>query len=86
MVQAVEAILTSRKIEKLVIGLPLLPSGDEGEQSTYVRKVAERFKNMNIPMEFRDERYTTPTKRKMKHVVDSREYDGDGAAAVALLA
>ncbi len=84
MSDAVIAILESRKIEKLVIGLPLLPSGDEGQQSAYVRKVAARFEG-KVAIEFRDERYTTPTKRKAKHVVDSRAYDGDAAAACALL-
>ena len=76
MVRAVSDIVTSRSIEKVIVGLPLLPSGDEGSQSTYVRECAERLQAAGIAIEFLDERYTTSA---------SGEYDGDARAACQLL-
>ncbi len=81
----VGALCRDRSIDRIVVGLPLLPSGDEGEQAAYVRAVARGLSGLCSVIEFRDERYTTPAKRSGKHMVDSRLYDGDAAAACALL-
>jgi putative Holliday junction resolvase len=46
--------------ERVVVGLPLTLSGEEGEQAVAVRTFAERLKRrLNIPVELHDERLTT---------------------------
>jgi putative holliday junction resolvase len=84
----VSAIVEERKVDRLIIGLPLLPDGTEGEQARIVREVAESFEAFGKPMSFVDERYTTPSVRSSKalrHSPPPSAYDGDAAAACALL-
>lgn len=76
MIERVMLIIKERKVDLLVVGLPLLPSGDEGSQSEYVREVASEFMEAGVEVRFLDERYTTS---------DSSDYDGDAKAACGLL-
>ncbi|HVW67129.1 MAG TPA: Holliday junction resolvase RuvX [Candidatus Peribacteraceae bacterium] len=76
MIAQVELIARERKVDRIVVGLPLLPSGDEGSQAHYVRSCAANLEQLGFPIDFLDERYTT---------VDSKEYDGDARAACQLL-
>lgn len=69
-------ISVTRGADTIIVGLPLLPSGDEGSQSEYVRECAERLQEAGITIEFVDERYTTN---------DGKDYDGDARAACQLL-
>lgn len=47
-------------VTHLAVGLPLLPQGAEGEQSTYVRAVAATLsRTLGLPLLFIDERYTS---------------------------
>jgi putative holliday junction resolvase len=65
-----------REIDALVIGLPLLLSGEEGAQSSFVRLIGSRLEESEVPVEYLDERYTTQK---------SGESDGDARAACGLL-
>lgn len=76
LVAAVHRILGERKIDRLIVGLPLLPSGAEGSQARFVRSVASKLSSLSLPVEFKDERYTTPR---------SKASDPDAAAACNLL-
>jgi putative Holliday junction resolvase len=66
-----------REVDLLVIGLPLLPSGDEGMQSSFVRLIGDRLETAGMAVEYLDERYTTGR--------DQKESDGDARAACELL-
>ncbi len=60
LVDRVRDIAQVKKVGQLIIGLPLLPGGKEGEQARYVREVAKRLeKDVGLPVECVDERYTT---------------------------
>jgi|AntRauTorckE6833_2_1112554.scaffolds.fasta_scaffold139090_1 putative Holliday junction resolvase len=68
----------TRKVDEIIIGLPLLPQGKEGEQAAYVRSVATLLgQSVSAPIEFMDERYTSPR--------NGQPYDPDATAACALL-
>ena len=70
-------LIKERNVTDMVVGLPLLPSGEEGEQASIVRQFTENIplpESVNVSM--LDERYTTPR---------IRESDPDSAAACALL-
>ncbi|MDD5041934.1 MAG: Holliday junction resolvase RuvX [Candidatus Peribacteraceae bacterium] len=56
----VSALLQERQIDRLIVGLPLLPSGDEGAQARFVRSVTEQMRSRGWAVTLKDERYTTP--------------------------
>lgn len=76
MIERVVGIIDERGVEEVVVGLPLLPSGEEGAQVQYVRKCAEKLEGHGVTVVFMDERYTTS---KMT------SFDGDARAACELL-
>ena len=76
LVTAVSEIVKKRHINRIFIGLPLLPSGKDGSQATIIRGIVVRLETLKIPCQLLDERYTTPK---------SRESDGDAQAACSLL-
>lgn len=80
---AVLKIVRERKIDRVIVGLPLLPSGEEGAQAAVSRRVGERIAQSGVAMEYRDERYTTPNSTADGPPPSS--FDGDAAAACKLL-
>ncbi len=72
----VQKLFLDRAIDRVIVGLPLLPSGQEGEQVEFVRTVGEMLEKSGIPLSFEDERYTTPR---------LEQSDGNAAAACSLL-
>jgi putative Holliday junction resolvase len=57
---ALARIAAEHGAERVVVGLPLTLSGEEGEQAAVVRTFAERLeRRLNIPVELHDERLTT---------------------------
>jgi putative Holliday junction resolvase len=75
----VHSYVREKTIGKVIIGLPRLPSGKEGEQAEYVRSVAEKIRAFGVDIQFIDERYTSPRRGT------SISYDGDAAAACEIL-
>lgn len=65
-----------RTIDVVVVGLPLLPSGKEGAQSSFVRLIGDRLESATIHVDYLDERYTTTQEAGV---------NGDVKAAVQLL-
>jgi len=54
-------MVKSKNVEKVIVGLPLTPSGKEGERAKKVREFVKELKELlpHIPVEMHDERYTT---------------------------
>lgn len=60
LIKGVMNIVSAKKVTEFFIGLPLLPQGDDGEQSLYVRSIASVLeKQSGLPVTLLDERYTT---------------------------
>ncbi len=56
----IEAIITEKEVEKIVIGLPMLLNGDEGERAEATRTFASDLaRRTGLPVLFVDERLTT---------------------------
>jgi putative Holliday junction resolvase len=54
------ALVREKNIERIVLGLPLRMSGEEGTQADWVRGFAEELKgHLGVPIELRDERWTS---------------------------
>lgn len=79
-----EEVINQYKPVKIVIGLPLTLSGEEGEQARKTKNFAKKLQKHfpNIPIEFEDERFTTDiaeerlsvllkSKKKKKQKLDS---------------
>jgi len=73
----VEELARTRMVDKIVCGLPLLPSGEEGMQATIVREYTALLESRGFPCSLFDERYTTPR--------DERSSDGNASAACMIL-
>jgi putative holliday junction resolvase len=57
---AIEKMLETYDVEKVIAGLPLNPKGEEGEQADRVRHFCKRFvAETGRTVEFQDERLTT---------------------------
>ncbi len=85
--ERVLALVTERKIDRVFVGLPRLPSGAEGSQAGIVREYTDLLEERGISVVFVDERYTTPRKSKMakERDIPERETDADAAAACEIL-
>jgi len=70
------ALIETRHIDRLIVGLPLLPSGEEGAQAQLVLSIVEQMKARGWPVTLKDERYTTPR---------TKSADPDAIAALNLL-
>jgi putative Holliday junction resolvase len=49
----IEQILTSRSVDRVIVGLPRLPSGEEGSQAGVSRSVGEKNRREGIPCRLR---------------------------------
>lgn len=75
LVTKIAVLCREKSVVHMVVGLPLLPSGLEGEQAAFVRSVSRALESL-APISFLDERYSTPA---------IRESDPDAAAACSIL-
>ncbi|MDB4978832.1 MAG: putative holliday junction resolvase [Candidatus Peribacteria bacterium] len=85
--ECVRRVCSERKISHLIIGLPKLPSGDEGEQAGIVREYVCELASIGAEIIYIDERYTTPNAkmRTSKNDVVRNKMDDNAIAAVAIL-
>lgn len=58
LLEQIVSLITARKIDRVIVGLPLLLSGKEGSQAAFVRSVAEKIHLSGTPVTFLDERYS----------------------------
>jgi putative Holliday junction resolvase len=65
-------LVRTRKIDRIVMGLPLLPSGKEGTEATFVRSIADVLTEEGVEITLLDERYS-----------NTREKGGDRDAFAA---
>ena len=76
---AIKEVARKEEVSALVIGLPLTLRGEEGPQAARVRRFAEACRELGLPIELYDERYTTA------EAAHQGAKDPDAGAAVVLL-
>lgn len=59
LVTQVRALMSTHHISLVCVGMPLLPSGEEGEQARFVHQCVQCLKKAGIPVELIDERYSS---------------------------
>lgn len=59
-IDAIRSVSTEYGVEEILIGLPLLPDGNEGPQASKARRFGEKVREMTgLPVAFLDERFST---------------------------
>lgn len=76
LVSGILAVVSAKKVDQVIVGLPLLPSGEEGSQSRHVRSIGDALLQNGLSVRYIDERYSTNS---------SADGDNDSAAACSIL-
>lgn len=84
---AIRSIVKREQVGGIVVGLPLLPSGDEGEAARMARKLGERLdRQLDVPVVYEDERLTSVTAEAQRREAGApRGVASDDLAAALLL-
>jgi putative Holliday junction resolvase len=88
LVEQVMTLVAFKKVDAIVLGLPLLPSGKEGSQASVARRIGSMLESKKMRISYVDERHSTPRRihpKKLHHGPPPSSYDGDAAAAIFLL-
>jgi putative Holliday junction resolvase len=81
---ALAELIDAESVELVLIGLPRLPSGEEGAQAAAARSFAGRLRaKIAVPVELYDERFTTRMAQASIH--EGASADEDSLAAAHLL-
>ena len=89
-IQTIIDIINQHQVKQVIVGLPRSMDGTIGEQAEKVRAFAERLSSQtDVPVEFRDERLTTVSARRLMRAAsvrrNSRKKTRDDAIAAALI-
>lgn len=89
-IEAIVEIVNRYEAGKIIIGLPITLQGQIGEQAAKVQAFADSLaQHIGIPLEFRDERMTTISARRLmqesrRKKIKQKKTDDSEAAAVIL--
>lgn len=74
-IEEIIRIIKEENSSKIIIGLPYLESGKEGEQAKFVRKFADRLcLKSGLPILFFDERFSSIVAREKLQELGIKEY------------
>jgi putative Holliday junction resolvase len=77
-IERLARLVRARDVDRVVVGLPLSLSGEEGPQAALTREWAERLaEHIEVPVELHDERLTT---RQAQRAGGSADLDSRAAA------
>ncbi|MFC1904031.1 Holliday junction resolvase RuvX, partial [Chloroflexota bacterium] len=86
-IEAIIGVVTQKQVGRIIIGLPLSMNGSTGQQAekvkTFTRELCDQTE---VPVEFRDERLSTVSARRlMKTVKRAKKVSHDDAMAAAVI-
>lgn len=82
---AIRAVVAREEIGGIVLGLPRLPSGDEGDAARMARKLGDRLERLGVPVEYEDETLTSQQAESVAGGTGSRRRPSDDIAASLIL-
>jgi putative Holliday junction resolvase len=84
---AIRSIVKREQVGGIVVGLPLLPSGDEGDAAKMARKLGDRLaRQLDVPVVYEDERLTSVEAEAQRRAAGvPRGVASDDLAAALLL-
>lgn len=72
----IEELAREEQIEAIVVGLPLLPDGTEGERAKKAKEFADRIRERTLlPVFLQDERYTTTASDEELEIMQVKKED-----------
>ena len=88
-VEAIVEIINQNQVGQIIVGLPRSMDGSIGQQAEKVKAFSEQLASRtDVPLEFRDERLTTVSARRLKQEAGTRKsrqktrYDAMAAALI----
>ena len=86
-ITAIVEIIEQRRVGSVIVGLPLSMDGGLGSQAEKVRRFTEELRvSIAVPIEYRDERLSTVTARRlMRSAGKDRKARDDAMAAAVIL-
>ncbi len=86
-IAAIVKIIEQHRVGSVIVGLPLSPDGGLGSQAEKVKNFTEELRlSVAVPIEYRDERLSTVTARRlMRSAKKDRKARDDAMAAMVIL-
>ena len=85
-IEAIVNIVSQNQVGRIIVGLPLSMDGTIGVQAEKVKAFTQQLSNhTEVPVEFRDERLTTVSAKRLMQTVRKTRKTRDDAVAAALI-
>lgn len=85
-VEAITSIINQQQVKQIVVGLPRSMDGSIGKQAEKVEAFARKLSShTEIPVEFRDERLSTVSAKRLMRAVNTKKTRHDAIAAAIIL-
>lgn len=85
-IEAILNIINTQQVEQIIVGLPRSMDGSLGKQAEKVKTFTQKLReNTKVPIEFRDERLTTVSAKRLMQAVKKTKRARDDAIAAALI-
>jgi len=89
-VKAIADIIGQQQVKQVIVGLPRLMDGSLGTQAEKVKTFTQKLRShIEVPVEFRDERLTTVSARRLMRTTNTKKNDRkakqDAIAAALIL-
>ena len=88
-IEAITNIISQNQVEQIIVGLPRSMDGGLGKQAEKVKTFVQRLcSHTEVPVEFRDERLTTVSAKRLRQAVNRKKtkkkvrYDAIAAALI----
>ena len=85
-IEAIIAIVSQNQVGQIIVGLPLSMDGRVGTQAEKVKIFTRELSNhIQVPVEFRDERLSTVSAKRLMRDVKKKKKTRDDAVAAAVI-
>lgn len=85
-IEAITNIVDQHQVKQIIVGLPRSMDGSLGRQADKVKAFTQKLcSHTGVPVEFRDERLTTVSAKRLMRIVGAKKKTRDDAIAAALI-
>ena len=85
-IEAIVAIIDEHQVGQVIVGLPRSMNGSVGRQAEKVTAFVQSLcRHTEVPVEFRDERLTTVSAKRLMRAAKSKKTRDDAVAAALIL-
>jgi len=85
-VEAITSIVNQQQVKQIIVGLPRSMNGSIGKQAQKVETFVQKLSShTEIPVEFRDERLSTVSAKRLMQAANTKKTRDDAIAAAIIL-